>query len=278
MYSSKSKNTPNARLVDGENLEGRKGSNTILQLKNLRKAAYQRKPGHDVRGCSQIYSQGGDGSGITSAKDMSSMTSAKRLREPLPCQGRKELINLVQESMMNPKNEVRHVPAPLRKRVIASQTADKQFINLTPMPLQSRGVPISRTVRMKNKGPCAGTKGFRAPEVRSAWFLCTSLNLWHIEIFIFLGSLVQKEKGKKEKCGSRTVICAGLVKISISVYKGWYLVSWCHSTLPNHWQGTLWWWSWTVRTRVTWNNLSNLVLPPINTILQWQEHKRNCHV
>lgn len=198
MYSSKSKNTPNARLVDGENLEGRKGSNTILQLKNLRKAAYQRKPSHDVRGCSQINSQGGDGSGITSAKDMSSMTSAKRLREPLPCQGRKELINLVQESMMNPKNEVRHVPAPLRKRVIASQTADKQFINLTPMPLQSRGVPISRTVRMKNKGPCAGTKGFRAPEVRSAWFLCTSLNLWHIEIFIFLGSLVQKEKGKKE--------------------------------------------------------------------------------
>lgn len=85
-------------------------------------------------------SQGADGSGITSARDATSTAtpSAERPREPLPCHGRKELINLVQKARQNPKGEVSSVPSPLRKRVAASPgNVDSTLIYLTPMPLHS---------------------------------------------------------------------------------------------------------------------------------------------
>ncbi|XP_022737174.1 probable serine/threonine-protein kinase cdc7 [Durio zibethinus] len=146
------------------NIEATKSSRLTLEPKNMKKATGQRKAHNDLCSWNKINSQGADGSGITSAKDISARTpSAERLREPLPCQGRKELISLVQEAMQSPNHGVSHVPSPMRKRVAASPgKVDRQVLHPTPMPMNSTSVAISGH---KREGPCAGTKGFRAPEV-----------------------------------------------------------------------------------------------------------------
>ncbi|GLU05518.1 hypothetical protein SLE2022_226150 [Rubroshorea leprosula] len=147
-----------------------------LEAKNVKKkAASQRKVRNELNSWNKINSQGADGSGITSAKEVSTRTqSAERLREPLPCQGRKELISLLQEAMQSQKHVASRVPAPMRKRVAASPgNVDRLLINLTPMPLHATPNALSGGGVMKTKGdgkhkkegPCAGTKGFRAPEV-----------------------------------------------------------------------------------------------------------------
>lgn len=117
----------------------------------------KKKTNHSV-----MKSQGADGSGIT---------SAERLREPLPSTGRvirKELLNLAHEAIRGPDHE------PItskRKRIAAPPTKSdtKKFLYLTPMPFQSTGIAVSGSGLLKNKqrkeGPCVGTKGFRAPEV-----------------------------------------------------------------------------------------------------------------
>ncbi|GMJ15081.1 hypothetical protein like AT4G16970 [Hibiscus trionum] len=166
----------NIKSREGINIEATKGSGLTLEPKNTRKTTVQRKaPHNDLSSWNKINSQGADGSGITSAKDASARThSAERLREPLPCQGRKELISLAQEAMQTPKPGVSHVPATMRKRVAASPAKmDRQVLHPTPMPLNSTSLALSRVGLSKNKGdgkhnkegPCAGTKGFRAPEV-----------------------------------------------------------------------------------------------------------------
>ncbi|KAK8692887.1 hypothetical protein V6N13_070491 [Hibiscus sabdariffa] len=171
----------NIKSREGINLEATKGSRLTLEPKNTRMPTVQRKaPHNDLSSWNKINSQGADGSGITSAKDASGRTpSAERLREPLPCQGRKELISLAQEAMQTPKPGASHVPAPMRKRVAASPAKmDRQVLHPTPMPLNSTslalsGVGLSKNkgkyflgdVKHKKEGPCAGTKGFRAPEV-----------------------------------------------------------------------------------------------------------------
>lgn len=148
-------------------------------------------------------SQAADASGLTSAKDATSNRTIlkERYREPIPCHGRKELINLVHEAMQNPKENISLAPTSQRKRIAASVgKAERMIALLTPMPLCSNGVPISNagilknrgklsfprwdnyslyyvwnTINLsftipvdgknKNEGPCVGTKGFRAPEV-----------------------------------------------------------------------------------------------------------------
>ncbi|XP_012488805.1 uncharacterized protein LOC105801975 isoform X2 [Gossypium raimondii] len=166
----------NIKSREGINIEATKGSRLTLEPKNMRKTAIQRKALHnDLSSWNKINSQGVDGSGITSTKDLSARTpSAERLREPLPCQGRKELIGLAQEAMQSPKPGVLHVPASMRKRVAASPGKwDRQILHPTPMPLCSTSLALSGVGFAKNKGdgkhktkgPCAGTKGFRAPEV-----------------------------------------------------------------------------------------------------------------
>ncbi|XP_039056966.1 cell division cycle 7-related protein kinase-like [Hibiscus syriacus] len=166
----------NMKSREGINIEATKGSRLTLEPKNTRKTTVQRKaPHNDLSSWNKINSQGADGSGITSAKDGSARTpSAERPREPLPCQGRKELISLAQEAMQTPKPGVSHVPAPRRRRVAASPAKmDRQVLHPTPMPLNSISLAISGVGLLKNKGdgkhkkegPCAGTKGFRAPEV-----------------------------------------------------------------------------------------------------------------
>ncbi|CAN6486737.1 unnamed protein product [Victoria cruziana] len=103
----------------------------------------------------------------------STRTSGERTRQPLPCQGRKELLNMVQEAMQGP-HQLTTVPSSQRKRVPAPiGKMDREFIFLSPMPVHSNGVAVSGSAPFKSKGdgkhrregPCVGTKGFRAPEV-----------------------------------------------------------------------------------------------------------------
>lgn len=159
------------------NHDGNKGSASNLTLKNLKKRATGETRVHtDLSRWNKFNSQGADGSGVTSAKDVTSTKtpSAERLREPFPCQGRKELINLLQEVMTTQDREVFHVSAPMRKRIAAScEKMDKDFLYITPMPLHSSSLAVAGAGFIKGKGdgkskkegPCAGTKGFRAPEV-----------------------------------------------------------------------------------------------------------------
>jgi cell division control protein 7 len=88
---------------------------------------------------------GADGSGITSAKDITSTktASADRLREPIPFRGRKELISLVQNSMQCANSSSIKSPSSQRKRVTApSSKADGRTLHLTPMPIHSSTVAV----------------------------------------------------------------------------------------------------------------------------------------
>ncbi|RDY08519.1 Cell division cycle 7-related protein kinase, partial [Mucuna pruriens] len=130
------------------------------------------KNGPDKAGRSFPRAQGTDGSGITSAKDASTRTaSADRVREPLPSQGRKELISLVQNSMQCANNSSTLGPSSQRKRVTApSGRVDGKIFYITPMPLHSSTVAggllgNKGDGKQKKEGSCVGTKGFRAPEV-----------------------------------------------------------------------------------------------------------------
>ena len=93
----------------------------------------------DKAGGSLLRAQGTDGSGITSAKDVSTRTaSAERLREPLPSKGRKALISFVQNSRQCASNSSIKGPSSQRKRVTApSGKVDGKIVYLTPMPLHS---------------------------------------------------------------------------------------------------------------------------------------------
>ncbi|GAV67599.1 Pkinase domain-containing protein, partial [Cephalotus follicularis] len=154
-----------------------KCSKSKLEHKNLKKKAVgQAKAYNDMDDWNKINSQGADGSGITSAKDVTSTRtpSAERLREPLPCQGRKELIHLLQKARHASNHEALRIPAPMKKRIAAPPVKlDKELLSLTPMPLHTTGITGAGAGLIKNKGdgkhkregPCAGTKGFRAPEV-----------------------------------------------------------------------------------------------------------------
>ncbi|PNX75907.1 putative serine threonine-protein kinase cdc7-like protein, partial [Trifolium pratense] len=88
---------------------------------------------------------GADGSGITSAKDITSTktASADRLREPIPFRGRKELISLVQNSMQCANSSSIKSPTSQRKRVTApSSKSDGRTLHLTPMPIHSSRVAV----------------------------------------------------------------------------------------------------------------------------------------
>lgn len=111
------------------------------ELKKLRNKAVD--PSHR----NILGSQGADGSGLTSAKDLTSTKtpSAERSREPLPCFGRKELINLAQEAMQIPEQEVAGVPSYKRKRIAAPSAAmGRKQSYYTPMPIYSPGSGFSK--------------------------------------------------------------------------------------------------------------------------------------
>lgn len=171
-------------MRDKEVMKGgaRAESKTKVELNSMKKkTSVAPLKNHPDSSSKNIFkSQGPDGSGVTSTKDMTSTRtpSAERLREPLPCIGRKELISLVQDALQSPYNEVVNANSSQRKRVLAPH--DKvggESVYLTPMPLHSTGAAVAGVGLLKTKGaypgdgkykregPCVGTKGFRAPEV-----------------------------------------------------------------------------------------------------------------
>ncbi|XP_022777092.1 uncharacterized protein LOC111318491 [Durio zibethinus] len=157
-----------------------------LEPKNMRKTTSQRNADNNLSIWNKINSQGADGSGIISTKNVSTRTpSAERLREPFPCQGRKELTSLVQEAMQSPNHGLSYVPPPLRKRVAPPPgKIDRQDLHPIPMPLSSTSFAISGAGFTKNKGdgkhkregPCAGTKGFQSPERSEKLFQKKTIN------------------------------------------------------------------------------------------------------
>lgn len=134
-----------------------KGYKSIMDLKNLRqKALTQTKAYNNELGSWNVSkSQGAGGSGITSARDATSTRtpSVERLREPLPCQGRKELLSLIQEARQSPNHEVSSVPSPMRKRIAASpQNVDSILVHLTPMPVHFTSICGVGAGLIKNRG------------------------------------------------------------------------------------------------------------------------------
>ncbi|CAN8324855.1 unnamed protein product [Cochlearia groenlandica] len=163
------------KSIDSKNQVTNKSSQTTLAPNSLKKVAGKIRARKDMSRLERLNSQtqGAEGSGLTSAKDGTSTRNnalGENRREPLPCHGRKELLNFLQETMSgpNPNHEItsKAPPTSMRKRVAAlPEKAKKEYLYLTPMPLRSNGQPEAGDVIKKKSGPCSGTKGFRAPEV-----------------------------------------------------------------------------------------------------------------
>jgi cell division control protein 7 len=148
--------SPTTKTLHAVYRETPKGSKSNLDPKNLkRKALGQAKVCKDLVSLNAIKSQGADGSGITSAKDVTSTRtpSTERRREPIPRQGRKELISLLQEAMRSPNYKASSVPAPMRKRVAASpRQVESNLFYITPMPLHSTVIDVAGAGSIKKKG------------------------------------------------------------------------------------------------------------------------------
>ncbi|XP_050230192.1 uncharacterized protein LOC126679245 [Mercurialis annua] len=164
---TKPRRFPVAKSLGAVKQEATKGSKPTLESNNAKRRVMNRPKADDnLNGWNIMRSQGADGSGITSVKDVTSTRtpSAERLREPLPSQGRKELINLLQETLHSPSNKASSIPASMRKRIAAPpRKVDERLLYPTPMPVHSTG--CAKDGKPKKEGPCVGTKGFRAPEV-----------------------------------------------------------------------------------------------------------------
>lgn len=142
------------KSAEAINKEAGKVSRPLL-LNPKKKVVYQTNALTDLGGRNVLKSQGADGSGITSTKDATSTRtpSTERLREPIPCQGRKELLNLVQKAMRSPNYEAQSVPSSKRKRVAALPSKiDRKLVYLTPMPLYSTGTAVAGAGLIKSKG------------------------------------------------------------------------------------------------------------------------------
>ncbi|XP_042005376.1 probable serine/threonine-protein kinase cdc7 isoform X1 [Salvia splendens] len=167
-----------ATYVNTVNKNAGKACKSLLPPGNLKRKVDEAKVIAEASSRNIMKSQGADVSGITSAKDATSTitASAERFREPLPCYGRKELLSLAQEAMQVQGGNHGTVDAPKskRKRVAApSGDACNKLLHVTPMPLYANGNTVRGAGLLKTKGdgkparegPCAGTKGFKAPEV-----------------------------------------------------------------------------------------------------------------
>ncbi|XP_008794934.2 probable serine/threonine-protein kinase cdc7 [Phoenix dactylifera] len=168
----------NNAILDNVNKEAANDSKKHFISKNIKKSSNQSSSNAlpKIENKMLYGSQAAEVSGITSTKDPTSTRtpSVDRLKQPIPCKGRKELINFLHEAMQSPSQKATTVPASQRKRVAAPLgKVDRTVIMLTPMPLHSGGKAVAGAGMFKNKGsgkhkregPCVGTKGFRAPEV-----------------------------------------------------------------------------------------------------------------
>lgn len=153
--SKSSPSTKDKKFMRGK-FEGIVGSKATLEPNNMKKMANADplKTHPDFGGRNIFRSQGADGSGITSTKDVTSTRtpSAERLREPLPSLGRKELISLAQHAMQGPNQDAINIPASQRKRVAAPGKVDEKIVYLSPMPLHSMGVAVTGAGLMRSKG------------------------------------------------------------------------------------------------------------------------------
>lgn len=174
--STKSRKFVTAKALEVANQEQGKVSESFFPSMNMKNEIRRPKTCNEVGSMNITKSQGAEASGVTSAKDATSTRtpSGEKFREPLPCQGRKELISLVHEALQTTNHNAVSSPVSKRKRIAAPpRPTDCKFIYLTPMPLHSAGVAVGGAGLLKNKGdgkhnregPCVGTKGFRAPEV-----------------------------------------------------------------------------------------------------------------
>ena len=133
-----------------------KSKQTWEHNKNLKKRVYvPLKKYPDMRGGSAIRSQGADGSGITSAKDVTSVRTfaTENMREPLPCQGRKELLSLVQNALRN-ADQVTQNSSDLRRKRIAAPPGkeDNKIIHPSPMLVHCTGISVAGSRVLKSKG------------------------------------------------------------------------------------------------------------------------------
>uniref|UniRef100_A0A5B7BJ09 non-specific serine/threonine protein kinase n=1 Tax=Davidia involucrata TaxID=16924 RepID=A0A5B7BJ09_DAVIN len=188
--SIKDKKIEKGKSLEAVNKGARVHSKPTLELQNMKKRTTvgSLKAYPDLHDKNVLRSQGAEGSGITSTREVTSTRtpSAERLREPLPSIGRKELISLVQDVMQSPNHDAVNIPSQ-RKRVAAPPNNVDRIVYLSPMPLHSTGVAVSGSGLLKSKGdgkpkregPCVGTKGFRAPEVlfRSLHQSC-KIDIW----------------------------------------------------------------------------------------------------
>ncbi|KAH6769077.1 Protein kinase superfamily protein [Perilla frutescens var. frutescens] len=173
LQPAKSRKLMDTTCVDPANNAG-KVCRSLLPPGNLKRKVDKAKVFTEANSKNIIKSQGADGSGLTSAKDGTSTrtVSAERLREPMPNTRRRELLCLAKEA--RPIKESVGAPKSKRKRVAApADDAGSKHFYVTPMPLNDNGIAIRGAGLLKNKGdgkhtregPCAGTKGFKAPEV-----------------------------------------------------------------------------------------------------------------
>ncbi|XP_051144396.1 uncharacterized protein LOC127260611 isoform X2 [Andrographis paniculata] len=170
----------NTRIPDAVNKNTGKVSKSVLLPVGLKKRVGKATAITDSSSKNSIKSHGADVSVITSARDVSSTrtSSAERLKEPLPqlvsSRGREELVRMLQEAMHGGSHTSSIAATSKRKRVAAPPAdAKRKCFYPTPMPLYSNGLPVGTTGLPDGKadgkgnqdGPCAGTKGFKAPEV-----------------------------------------------------------------------------------------------------------------
>ncbi|XP_074574807.1 uncharacterized protein LOC141831349 [Curcuma longa] len=135
----------------------------------------ERNPVAKIGNKSKCCNKAADISGVTSARDpTSTKTPVDKLKQPIPCKGRKELINFLHEAMQTPDHKGSTAPASQRKRVAAPLgKVERRLVTVTPMPLHFDGNAVAgacmldpkKNGKHKREGPCVGTKGFRAPEV-----------------------------------------------------------------------------------------------------------------
>ncbi|KAH9605146.1 hypothetical protein KSS87_002344 [Heliosperma pusillum] len=155
--SSKRRKILSGELSVALNPGERSGTNHTQESKTLKSKAMGRLNVYDDLGRgNSLTSQGADRSGpsgLTSKDLTSTRTSGERLREPIPCQGRKELINLAQKAMQFPNLGTGSAPISKRKRIVASPIAmDQKFIYPTPAPLHSFGSIVLGAGSLNNKG------------------------------------------------------------------------------------------------------------------------------
>ena len=122
--------------MEATNQQSNNASRSNLDLKdNRRKVGVQSKT-KDRSSGQKIKSQGADGSGVTSAKDVTSARTSFEKRVTLVKPMRKELISILQEAMSGPKQQPPNTP--MRKRVPAPRyKMENEYVYISPMPLNS---------------------------------------------------------------------------------------------------------------------------------------------